>query len=283
MTTFQVSVTDECDNDCPFCISKMTYRVNHNNFDWDNLEYAISYAEEKGIYIAKITGKWGEPLMVPERITGLLTHLSGSFSEIELQTNAKRTWSGRTQWALWKKLGLSLVSISCVHWDYDKNKLIYNQRQEPKEIADHLNGYGYKIRLNCLLLKGWIDSVEKVKEFINRFPDVDQISFIPVGSTNYSSAPNYQPWSGLPVKEWIHNHRISSEEIQKIVNHLNDKYVKVDETCYSHTYHHENMSIYFADCLKIPPLKEEYRHLIYFPDGTLRYSWEDPNSIININ
>jgi len=273
MATFQISITDECDGNCPFCISKMTYRVNHSKFNWDNLDDAIFYAQQKGIQVAKITGKWGEPLLVPERITGVLSHLGG-FETIELQTNAKRTYFDRTQWAMWKKLGLNLVSVSCVHWDYDKNKLIYGGRQEPKEILETLKGYGYKVRLNCLLMTGWIDTPKKIKEFIDKFPEADQISFIPIGaSEKYSTAV------GAIAYKWAREHIISTKKYQEIIDYLNNTYERIDKTSYSSIFED---GIYIADCLAIPPVEDEYRHLIYFPDGTLRYSWEDENSIINI-
>jgi len=274
MTTFQVSVTDRCDADCPFCISKMTYRVNHNNFNWDKLEDAISYAEKKEIQIAKITGKWGEPLLVPERITGLLPHLQ-DFPEVELQTNAKRFFCDRSRWSAWRQLGLSLVSISCVHWDSFKSKTIYDQIIDLKIVTDVLKGFGYKTRLNCLLIRGMIDSPYHVDKFIGKFPNVDQISFMPVGTSRKSTTE-----IGVKTYNYAREHSLSSEEVQEIVSYLKSTYGEASKTSYSTTFRD---GIYIADCLALPPTKDEYRHLIYFPDGTLRYSWEDPDSIIDIN
>lgn len=274
MATFQISITDKCNANCPFCISKMTYRVNHDNFNWDNLEEACWFARARQIRIAKITGKWGEPLMVPERITAVLPYLHGF--EIELQTNAKETLSPRCRWPQWKNLGLDIISISSVHWDYSKNRLVYGKNYPNLEsIVNYLKMFRYRIRINCLLLKGWIDSIEKIDEFINRFARVDQISFIPVGAAQNC------PTSRDNVKKWVCAHQLSPEEVQEIVNYLNNTYKKTSETCYSKIYCYKGKSIYFADCLKIPPPDVGYRHLIYFPDGTLRYSWEDPNSIVN--
>lgn len=250
----------------------MTYRVDHSIFDWDKLENAIHYAKAAGARIAKITGKWGEPLMVPERITGLLTHLYDF--DVEVQTNALLTWSKRSQWGAWNYLGLDLVSISCVHWDQHISNYIYGSAPELELTINFLKTFGYRIRLNCLLLKGMIDCPAYVDEFILKFPRVDQISFIPV------NAPS-TPLGGKSTNNWIQRHKLSSKEIHRIINYLDNSYEKTNETCYSRTYEHREMSIYFADCLKLP--EDTYRHLIYFPDGTLRYSWENPDSIVKIN
>lgn len=274
MGTFQVSITDKCNANCPFCISKMTYRVDHDTFNWDNLEEACQFAKEKGMSVAKITGKWGEPLKVPERITKLLPYLHDF--EVELQTNAKEALFPKCKWSQWKDLGLNIISISSVHWDASKNRLIYGKNYpDLNDVIDFLKTSGYKTRLGCLLIEGWIDSPEKVSEFINKFPKVDQISFIPVETVQSC------PQSQLYVEKWINNHKLIPWKVFKIIHYLNTTYEKIRKTCYSNTYLHEEKTIYIADCLKIPPPEVGYRHLIYFPDGTLRYSWEDPNSIVN--
>jgi len=256
----------------------MTYHVNHKTFDWENLSRACLFAKKKGIQIAKITGKWGDPLLVPERITTLLPFLYSYKFTTEIQTNGKGIVSPKCEWKIWKNLSLDLVSISCVHWSYDKNKLIYGRDYiNIGDVILFLKNLGYKIRVNCLLLKGWIDSPEKIEEFIYKFPNVDQISFIPVG------VPQHGAWPHSKEFKWVYNHKLPFGADIEIIKYLDKTYQKIEETPYSSTYLYKGKSIYIAECLTIPTPEVGYRHLIYFPDGTLRYSWEDPNSIIDIN
>lgn len=272
MSTFQVSITDKCDANCPYCVSKMTYQLDHKNFDWDNLQNAIHFARSKGIRVAKITGKWGEPLMVPELITGLLPRLR-SF-DIELQTNAQKIYAQRSIWIDWQNLGLSLVSISCVHWDRIRSTTLYPNPPYLPAAIEFLKSLEYTVRLNCLLIKGYIDSPWEVRDFINKFPNVEQISFIPIDKSE-----RYTGMIGTNAYNWALNHRLSTKEKQTILDYLGHSYKVVSKNDYSTTF---ERGIYFADCLKTPKDEDKYRHIIYFPDGTLRSSWEEPDSIISI-
>lgn len=272
MATFQISITDRCDDNCPFCISKMTYQLDHKIFNWDNLHNAIHFARSKGCRVAKITGKWGEPLMVPERISGLLPRLHGF--DVELQTNAQKIYAQRSVWVDWQNLGLNIVSISTVHWDRSVNETIFNSPPYLPTAIEYLKNLGYIVRLNCLLIKDFIDSPWTVDDFIDKLSNADQISFIPIDKSDKYTVSTL----ASNAYDWVLNHELSIEEKQAIFDFLSSKYKVIDENDYSTTF---ERGIYFADCLKAPKNKDKYRHIIYFPDGTLRSSWEDPDSIIS--
>ncbi len=66
------------------------------------------------------------------------------------------------------------VNISRVHWDSSINQQFYraNKERELIEILEHYRPRVSKIRLQTILLKGAIDSEEKIREFVSRYENI---------------------------------------------------------------------------------------------------------------
>lgn len=246
MSVFQLSITDVCNANCPFCISRMTPSINHSNIDWDNFELACKKALHLGCKTAKITGK-GEPLLLIGDVILATIIMKKYFDKVELQTNGILL-EGFLDELL--DCGLDLVSISCVHYENDKNREMYGQAYpDLVELIRFIDGR-IKTRLICTLLKGYIDSAERIEEFIQYwgYMPVSQITFIPVGYTGDSKYAQYAK-----------DHAVNIEYPDK-------------------SYSKRGRSVWFRECLG--DVDETTRHLIYFPDGVIRTDWTDINSVI---
>jgi molybdenum cofactor biosynthesis enzyme MoaA len=68
---------------------------------------------------------------------------------------------------------ISEVNISRVHWDSAINNVFYqsNQQNELEVALDHYASIAGRIRMQTILMKGAIDTQDKLEEFIARFED----------------------------------------------------------------------------------------------------------------
>lgn len=262
-----ISNANKCNARCPYCISKQTPEVcnNYDKFNYARLQNAIQYAVRAEMLTCKLTGK-GDPLCNMSILQFVLNFVQSKFPIIEVQTNGIALDKDIIQ--ILANEGVTVVAISCVHWDRDSNSQLYNTRYEDlKYIISLLHDAGLSVRLSCTLIKGFIDDHFQIDKFLEHFKDdnIEQFSFIPVGY--YGDGKHAQ---------WAKEHRVQ--------DHMCWNNIKVSGTLLWKTsyggliYDYKGRNVYIADCLSRPV--EEIRSLIYYPDGHLRYSWTKPGAII---
>lgn len=244
MTVFQLSITDACNAHCPFCISKMTPKICHRNIDWVDFQRACKKAGDLGCTTGKITGK-GEPLLVIDDVIAAAIIMKRYFKAVELQTNGILLQNFLPELLDCK---LDCVSISCVHYENNKNREMYGYYYpDLTELVRFIDGQ-IKTRLTCTMLKGYIDSAERAEDFIQYwgYMPIGEITFLPVGFTGESKHA-----------QWAKEHAVNIDYPAK-------------------SYSKRGRSIWFRECLG--DVDGTTRHLIYFPDGKIRTNWTDINS-----
>lgn len=237
---FQISITDKCNADCFFCISKQTFQIKHGQIDWKTFNNACVWAKKQGCTIAKITGK-GEPLLKLDDVVKSAKIMKKYFNIVELQTNGKLLKS------VWKRLQdrIDLIAISCVHYEISPNQKIYGGNYANLTDLLQLLYFKFKLRLTCTLIKRLIDSECQIRKFVGCFKYFKglQFSFIYIGGDE---------------------NIIKGYEVSQI---FDKKWTKIGY-----------QTIYCNQCL--PVKGDDIRHLIYFPDGKIRTNWDKENSVV---
>ncbi|NMB69706.1 hypothetical protein GYA27_00685 [candidate division WWE3 bacterium] len=108
----------------------------------------------------EITGG-GEPILHPE-INDIINLFTGKYRKIY------------TNGFLLKYLPkFEEVNISRVHWDSNINNTFYRSifQNELDDVINHYRRIAQKIRIQTILLKGALDTKEKIMEFIERYED----------------------------------------------------------------------------------------------------------------
>ena len=274
--TFSVVVgTRACNAHCPFCISKQTGLPKPTEVNWRNFRIACKLAKQTGTTTVLMTGK-GEPTLYPELITKHLLEMAPfDFPLIELQTNGIRIASGELDGFLqsWYEQGLTTIALSIVHFDDKKNAEIYQPGSDTYtnlEVLIHkLHQIGFSVRLCVMLLKGYIDTAELAKVMIRYCKQlrVEQLTFRNIKAAEVTSDNG--------VTEWTRQHALSAVEVSVI-----NAYVKTNGTLLHKLMHDTavydvgGQNVCLATCLTQDPDKEDFRQLIYFPSGELRWDWQ---------
>ncbi|VVB80071.1 7-carboxy-7-deazaguanine synthase [uncultured archaeon] len=275
-----------CNANCPFCISKMTPKNGINSdmpkINWVNFKKACLLAKVSLVNTVLITGK-GEPLLYPEEITQFLEVLQKyNFPLIELQTNAlvlgNDFESNIKRLKLWRELGLNTFVISIVHYRDERNREIYTpfgKYFDLVKLIENLHTIGFSVRLNCIMLKNYIDSIVEVKKMIKfcKRNKVEQLTLKPVeiidNPENKSIAENTKNLL-LPKK--------TEKDIQR---NLEKNAVRLRTLDFGGVvYDFDGQNVCMTDCMAHKPFSEDLRQLIFFPDGHLRYDWRYAGAVL---
>lgn len=281
-----VAGTAACDAKCPYCISKMTpkqgvdYKLPKVN--WLNFDKACRLSQINNVSTVLLTGK-GEPLLYPDQVTEFLKRMKKfEFPIIEIQTNGLvfgSDWKKYESYLKnWRELGLNTIAISVVHHEKEKNKTIYTPKGnylDLEKVIEKLHALGYSVRLSCIMLKGYIDSVEEIKKFVEKAKEweVEQLTIRGVNVPDKSENKEVYNWT---TKRILTKGQIL--DINEFLNKEGNKLMTLDHGGIVYDYRGQNVCM--SDCLTIKPNTEDLRQLIFFPDGHLRYDWQYKGAIL---
>ncbi len=167
---YLIPVRDVCNAHCTFCymIEKPADKVRPQFVDFDNLVRVVSEIKDN-FSESEITGG-GDPSIHP-RIANIVRLMMDNGKYTKMYTNG----------FLLKQLpSFDEINISRVHWNSEINNRFYRSRFQNSldEALDHYRPIAKKIRLQTVLLKGGIDSKDKILEFVDRYQDrVDVFMF----------------------------------------------------------------------------------------------------------
>ncbi len=279
-----IAGTAACNANCPFCISKMTGRnIKCGQINWQNFDKTCRLAQINNITNVIITGK-GEPTLYPDQITQFLKHLKNfHFPIIELQTNGlvfdKQKDIYDKYLKLWHQLGLTFISLSVVDYRSSKNRQIYTPGStsyiDLSKLINRLHKIGYSVRLSCTLIKGYIDSVSRVKQMIITAKNwqIEHLTLRRVAAPHLSA--------DTATKQWTLKHTITPTQLLKIEKHLEKFGYRLVSFDYGGAiYDYQGQNVCFTNALTIKPKTEDIRQIIFFPDGHLRFDWQYRGAIL---
>ncbi len=157
---YLVPVRDACPADCTFCYMKEreTDKGKPQFIDISKLEKTISGI--KDFDEVEITG--GGDSLLHKSIKGIIGLFPNKY--IKLYTEG---------FMLKDISGIDELNLSRVHWNSETNNNFYRSRLQNNldEVLDFYRPKVYRIRMQTILLKGAIDSPEKMREFVGRHED----------------------------------------------------------------------------------------------------------------
>jgi len=277
--------TEACNAKCPFCVSKMTTQEeNIKEPSWARMDVAARLATMSGATTALITGK-GEPTLFPKLVTRYVARVSEIFPLIELQTNGLTlAQEPDNRWLHeWSCRGMTLVCLSIVHFDSNKNaKIMDHAGFEIWELVDRIHNAGMAVRINCTAMHTGICTKQGIADLIMqcRKFSVEQLTIREVAVPDMMAGDN-------EVYVWAKQHKLpalklfpederkydGTYQIKHCVEELGgQKLLVLPHNAIIYDVDGQNVCV--NNCLTDTLNPDEIRQLIYFPDGQLRYDWK---------
>jgi molybdenum cofactor biosynthesis enzyme MoaA len=227
-----------------------------------------------------ITGK-GEPTLYPNQITNFLKHLKKfDFPLIELQTNG--ILLGKTSYNKylknWFNLGLTLIAISIVHYKNEKNKEIFQPKEDYMNLENliaKLHKIGFSVRLSCTLVKNYIDNAPELKKLVEWAKDqkIEQLTIRKLAFPKKSQDPKIRNWTTRNVLDKKH-----LTNMRKYIEKNGNKIMTLPDGAQIYDVSGQNLCL--TDALTLEPKTDNLRQIIFFPEGHLRYDWQFEGAVL---
>jgi len=282
-----IAGSEACNARCPYCVSKMTPNqgldIHEPEINWRNFSKGALLAKDARVNTVMLTGK-GEPTLFPEQITRYMKALTPyNFPFIELQTNGLRFHYDKEKMLPylkeWYELGMTLIAISVVHHDPEKNRDVFTPHM--KEYIDipgvvkMLHDEKYSIRLSCVMADGYIDSPGRLEEMISfsMSNKVEQLTIRPINKPGKSRCSE--------TKKWVDDNHLKEGQLDSIARYLESKGTLLLSLPHGGAvYDVEGQNICLTNSLTLSRDTDMIRQLIFFPDGHLRYDWQHEGAVL---
>jgi len=280
-TSISIKLSAGCNANCPFCISKTTFKPNKKYTDCpkDNLIKGLSFAEYNKVDTVLITSD-GEPLTRFAAVGETLSLINRAFRfpVKELQTNGSLLTDEILDY--YTPI-LNVISISAADIDPAKSNEIMKMKrlsfeEAIKLIKNHPRARNLMIRLSLNMTNQF--SVDKLPTFVDYLVDlgVHQLTLRTLGKPT-------QPDKYPKITKWIEENSISQEETYNIIRLIAKEGIAVRPIDYNPdqwVYDYRGIGVTVASCWSAPIRGSEIRSLIIQPDGGLYTSWTERGSRI---
>lgn len=285
-----LKINDACNGNCPFCIERGRHlKEEDKGMYLKRLNIIFKEFEKAGlIYSVSITG--GEPLL-SDKILDILNIVDRyDFKMVTINTNASFLDKYATSLA---KHNIYGINISRHHYDSEKNNEIFQFKEEftNEQLFNAIKKYKSvntktKFRLQCILVKGYIDSLEEIDKFVDCFKnEIDDFSFrqqMTVDNNFDERTVNFFKKTYVPLQPIINQIYNNQDKYEFIYQRIVDYYcyegwknkTNGKDICFSSS----NMEL----LTKAEEMEETnlIREFIYYYDGRLSGSWLDNNKTI---
>jgi len=282
-----IAGSEACNARCPYCVSKMTplqgVPLEEPEVNWRNFRLAARLAKQSDVTTVMITGK-GEPTLFPQQISQYLDALKPyEFPLIELQTNGILLQEKPEVYDQflreWYEKDLGIISVSIVHYAPERNREVYTPHKEGyvdlPGLISKLHEMRYSVRLSCIMMSGFIDSAEELERLVSFAYDhgVEQLTVRPVNAPDKSRND--------AVKEWTLEHMLRDDQLEDIASYLEREGYELSRLPHGGiVYDVHGQNVCLTNSLTLDAHQEEYRQLIFFPDGHVRYDWQYKGAIL---
>ena len=190
---FYINITNACNAKCKFCSNGKNKDI--GKLDLDELK---SILDEVHPHIRRFAVSGGEPLINEDDLRKLLDLLDSYNIKITINTNG--TYLLDRMDLLNKYNNIESVHLSRHHYLDKKNDTLFGTEtisfEEMKKVK--LKPY---FNINCLLIKGYIDSMDEVSKFMEKISELDvhKVGFVSMMKVNKFAKDNFVDFKDFDV------------------------------------------------------------------------------------
>jgi molybdenum cofactor biosynthesis enzyme MoaA len=181
---FYINVTNVCNAKCKFCSNGL-----NNNYGKLNLKELEHILDQVYTKISRFSISGGEPLINIDELDKLLSLLIKYDRRITINTNGCYLLQNIK---ILNKYPIESIQLSRHHYDDNKNNEVFGVEsilhKDIKKIKLKAD-----LRINCLLIKGYIDNKEEVVKFLEHISksNISQVGFISMMKVNDYAKDNF--------------------------------------------------------------------------------------------
>ena len=179
MFPFYINVTNACNAKCDFCINGCN--KDYGKLDLKELESILDQISNK---VTRFSVTGGEPLINPIDVENLLKLLEKYNKPIILNTNGSFLMKNID---MINKYKITSLQLSRHHYEDSKNEEVFKIKTIPfRELISIKTKLKCDLRINCLLIKGYIDSKDEIIKFLEEISktDINSVGFISMTQVN---------------------------------------------------------------------------------------------------
>lgn len=208
-----IKVTDMCNGRCSVCSNHGNEKV--SNIDYEKLKYVIEYLDSKNL-INRIGITGGEPFLNVDKLNKVLNTIFEAKKDalVTINTNGFRI---KDALSLDNVKDLYGIHISRHHYDDEINNQFFGIQTASKEDIQYVMEKAINkklIRLNCLLMKKYINNLNEVQQYLEMASNLGifRCGFVSLMPINEES-----------VKEFI--------DFNEVFKDLSNRFLKTGDLC----------------------------------------------------
>lgn len=167
--SLDVRFTKKCDNNCPFCIEKEGIDL----LGATDVNKLIASVKSSGIKSVLILG--GEPFLFPKLLLEFITKIRSCVDTIYITTSLPKTFITKSELVYLIMQRVDGLNVSVQSTDDTENNLLFraSSKHSRMGILRQLNRkYSHKIRTSINLVKGGIDSSNKLEKSLDDLSNI---------------------------------------------------------------------------------------------------------------
>ena len=184
-----IRVHNTCNGKCKFCLNERN--TSNEEIDIEKLKYVIKYLDEKRI-LSTITITGGEPLLNPDKLNTIINAIVEVTPKIKISISTNGT--NLEQITNFDNLNnIEAIHVSRHFYIDEINNQILGVNSATSETIKRVQSKLNNIIINTVAIKGYIDSVDKVKKMCEqaRLLEVKRIHFVSLIDYNEYCRSNY--------------------------------------------------------------------------------------------
>lgn len=194
-----IKITDYCNAQCQFCSNQGSI-PKPEHLDLNRLELVLRELKSKNL-LSRISITGGEPLLYAERLNQILNKVFEVIPDacVTINTNGINFSKIHELDSLSKLEG---IHISRHHYDDGINDARFGVKTATlEEISSLYNSVNNRqlIRLNCLLIRGFIDNLREVKKYLEEASKIGvfRVGFVSLMPTNSYCKEHYIDFNSI--------------------------------------------------------------------------------------
>jgi MoaA/NifB/PqqE/SkfB family radical SAM enzyme len=152
-------ITRSCNADCRFCVEK-TRDDTKGRLDGGRVVAVVNDAIRRGL-VGDVLLLGGEPLYHPD----IEAMVRGLLRPPIITSNGTRLVRDRAFRERFARLPVKALNISLPHYDAVRRREVMGRHLfDNGELSEALSGLPFPVRVNCLLMKGYVDSLDEIEK-----------------------------------------------------------------------------------------------------------------------